>query len=84
MSEAGKEPGEAHKAFALALVKLARQHKMDSLSFSFRVSHTLKYDAAEYTGLVNGSWSEGRHGANNRILLRFDGGMSFNELGANE
>lgn len=81
MEDKATTPGDAHKAFAIAIVALARQHKMDHLSFTFRTSHTLNYNAAEYTGLVTGSWAEGRHGAKNRIALRFDGGMSFSEEG---
>lgn len=80
MSSEGPIPSDAHRAFAEAIVKLAREHKMNGLSFSFRSSFALLHGQDSYSGTVRGSWSEGRHGKRSRIMLQFDGTTSFDEI----
>jgi hypothetical protein len=75
-----KTPSQRHKDFALEIIALARKHKMNSITCSFRNSHTLprEYDQ-DYSGIVKISWSEGRHGSKSAIRVNFEGSMEFNE-----
>jgi hypothetical protein len=77
-------PNEKHAEFAREVVALARKHGMDGLSFSFRASFGTMFPVSQepsniYSGLVNVSWSQGRHGDKSDIKLRFEGSMSIAE-----
>lgn len=78
-------PAEKHAAFARAIVALAREHQMDSLTVSFRANFNCLFPTGQspaeiYSGQVQMSWSEGRHGSRNEIKLRFDGGITIDEV----
>ena len=62
---------EKHKEFAQALVALAREHDMDDLnaSFSFAFRNDARRENPGPTQTVSMKWSEGRHGAQSRIVL---------------
>lgn len=77
-------PAEKHAAFARAVVALAREHQMDALTVSFRANFQSLFPVGQppsevYSGQVQMSWSEGRHGSQNEIRLRFEGGITINE-----
>lgn len=78
-------PAEKHAEFARAIVALAREHQMDALTVSFRANFNSLFPTGQppseiYSGQVQMSWSEGRHGSRNEIKLRFDGGISIDEV----
>lgn len=85
MNNEGKAPGQSHAAFAREVVALARKHGMDHLSLSFSHSFSRRfleppYSEDGYSGRVNCTWTEGRHGAESRIRIAFEGAMSVDEL----
>lgn len=78
-------PAEKHAAFARAVVALAREHQMDSLTVSFRANFNSLFPPGQppsevYSGQVTMAWSEGRHGDRNEIKLRFEGGITVDEV----
>ena len=61
-----------HKAFAQAVVALAREHGMDALSVEFQFGHAMAYRGdgnSRGSDRVKMGWSSGRHGDQSRITL---------------
>ena len=63
-----------HQDFARELVALARKHGMTNLNMTFRLDfvHTVKNPEgyiAPYNQDIRLQWSQGRHGAMNKIRL---------------
>lgn len=65
-----------HEAFARAVVALAREHKMDSLTLSFRMSATNEQCCFEK---VQMDWTTGRHGVHANIRLSSEAQLSIEE-----
>lgn len=77
--------GDDHKAFAQAVMALAREHKMDSVMMQFRRSFNNRNREGPYSGdIVHANWSEGRHGAGQNIAMRSECHDSITELGKYE
>ena len=61
---------DRHKAFARAVVALAREHRMNNLDMTFRESlRSLPSPEPRCWEQVRMTWSEGRHGDKGRIEL---------------
>ena len=58
-----------HKAFARAVVALARQHGMDGISMQFRFDFNHPRNGTGRNDPVKMNWTSGRHGDENRIHL---------------
>lgn len=59
-----------HRAFARAVVALARQHGMNNLNMTFRESSSaMELPADRSWEEVRAQWSEGRHGIKSNIEL---------------
>lgn len=76
---------EEHKAFARAVVALAREHGMDNIALTFRFG----YDKAFAPGVgdsdpVHATWSTGRHGADGKISMESKSFQSIGEHAAKE
>jgi hypothetical protein len=57
-----------HRAFARAVVALAREHQMTALNMTFRTAFS--HPAGDHFGEeIRMAWSEGRHGDTNNISL---------------
>lgn len=65
-----------HEDFARAVVKLAREHKMDSLMLSFRMSINHEQRCFEKVSM---DWHSGRHDAPCRITLRTEAQQQIEE-----
>lgn len=75
---------QRHIDFARAVVRLAREHKMDGLTLQFRDSFSAR-DADHYSyEQMNMIWAEGRHGDTTRISIRCDATTSFDEDAATQ
>lgn len=61
---------DEHRAFARAVVALARQHAMTGIDLRFRCSHPLPGMAPRCWEQVEMQWSEGRHGDAGQIIMR--------------
>lgn len=70
-----------HKAFAQAVVALARQHGMDGIGMEFRFGFDKRYeDGASRSGdTVKMHWSAGRHGDDANIHMESRSAESIGE-----
>lgn len=66
-----------HIDFARAVVKLAREHKMDNLHLRFQDSISQR-DFASYEQMSM-YWAEGRHGDQNDISINCQAQVKFSE-----
>jgi hypothetical protein len=76
------ERDEAAKAFAIELVQLARKHGANCLNMTFDMTgETRDWRArSEWDhGAIRLSWKNGRHGAKERIWLRYEANVSLLE-----
>lgn len=70
---------QRHIDFARAVVKLAREHKMDGLIVQFRDSFSVRAADRFESEQMHMTWAEGRHGDTSRISLKCDAHTSFDE-----
>lgn len=80
MSDSPKPISEAHRAFARALVALAREHGASKLVVDFALSSSSRFRAGtqDWTS-VKMAWGEERHGSAGRISLHAEAHDSFPE-----
>ena len=60
---------DAHKAFARAMVALAREHKMNQFDVNMTCRLGFRHEGPGSFDTVRFTWSEGRHGAESRIEI---------------
>lgn len=70
---------DRHIDFARALVKLAREHRMDSLQVTFRDSFSARADDHFSHEQMTMNWHEGRHGDLSNIVIRCEASVSIPE-----
>lgn len=80
MSEPLPIYGEPHIAFAQALVQLARDHGVSHFDGSFRLNYERNDRTRWGDGPVRITWTEGRHGDDNKIALRAESFASVPEI----
>lgn len=74
--------GQPHIDFAQALVQLARDHGVHNFEGSFRLNFE-REDTGFSGDTVKVSWSEGRHGDGNNIVLRCEKFATVPEIAPN-
>lgn len=81
MSDDNPKPiSDEHKAFARALVALAREHGSSMLKVEFRLSSSKRFraDTSDWT-VVHLGWAEGRHGVDSTLSLRAEAHETIRE-----
>jgi hypothetical protein len=85
IDEAQAPIGDDHRAFAAAVVALAREHGMDGITLTFRraLRLDLPYDPERPRAheQVKATWARGRHGAAGMIEIRMDACVAIREPG---
>lgn len=71
-------PGSAHSDFARDLVAVCRKHKMRSINATYRAGYSSEA-SEDFSGQVTIMWSEGRHGAEAAIVVKFEGIVTLTE-----
>jgi len=82
MTEAKPQPiSEEHRAFARAVVALAREHGARSLVVDFNLCSSTRFrqQTDDWTR-VKLTWAEERHGSKGRISLHAEANDSFPEI----
>lgn len=70
---------DEHRAFARAVVVLARQHAMTGLDLRFQCGHSRPDGKPRCWEQVQMQWSEGRHGDASQIIMRTEARENISE-----